>query len=302
LAAPACANLRLREKRFRIEIVIASMQRFGNRRLVGVVNWVLAIVCALLLMRLVVVLVDGVRVDFEPIPLTLDPPESHPIGDREWRLFGEPVEPDYGFDTPLPPTPLQLRLRGVVTGERGYAIIVDGQGDEGVYRAGDSVPGAAEVVRIQPRRVVLERAGTREALELPGASGDRGPTTRTGAVPSRPDGALARGVGIGSLASMTSRFRLDPEVLARRITILPVAGGGFRVRAGRDAAVFTQLGFHANDIVLAINGQPVSNRSDVSAVFGSIERDEPLAITVRRGDRQIVLTPDLSNLAGAEPR
>ena len=273
----------------------------GSRRLAGVLSWILLAVVAILLIRLVVVLVDGVRVDFEPIPLSDAPARSSPTGELEWRMFGVPVEPDYGFDAPLPPTPLQLRLRGVVTGERGYAIIVDAQGDEGVYRAGDVVPGDAEVFRIQARRVVLERAGAREALELPGARSGRSQPARTSAAPARRDGALASGVGIGSLASMTSQFRLDPDALARRISIIPVAGGGFRVRAGRDATIFTRLGFHANDIVLAINGQPVSNRSDVSAVFGNFNPGEPLAITVRRGDRQIVLTPDLSNLVGADP-
>lgn len=281
----------------------ASIQLPGGRRLAGLFSWVLFGACVLLLLRLVIILIDGVRVDFEPIPLVSSPALPAPTGNLEWRMFGVPEETDYGFDAPLPPTPLQLRLRGVVTGERGYAIIVDAEGDEGVYRAGDVVPGDAEVVRIQPRRVVLERAGAREALELPGArSSARGPAIQAGAETDRPEGALARGVGIGSLASMTSQFRLDPAVLARRITILPVAGGGFRVRAGRDAVIFTQLGFQANDIVVAINGQPVSNRNDVSAVFGNINPGQPLAITVRRGDRQIVLTPDLSNLVGADSR
>lgn len=282
----------------------ATMQAFGARQAIAVLTWLLAAVCALLVLRIAVLTIDGVRVDFQPIPLPEFGRQAPLATSAEWRIFGVPTEPDYGFDQPLPPTPLQLRLRGVVTGERGYAIIVDGRGDEGVYRIGDVVPGDAEVVRIEGRRVVLERAGVREALELPGAQ----QAASSRAVRSAPrqtaadDDGLASGVGIGSLASMTSQFRLDPEVLARRITILPVAGGGFRVRAGRDAAIFTRLGFHANDVVLAINGQPVDNRADVSAVFERFNPGEPLAITVRRGERQIVLTPDLSNLAGADSR
>ena len=153
---------------------------------------------------------------------------------------------------------------------------------------------------IEPRRVVLERNGAREALELPGSGASTAAgAASTGKEEPRQPGGLASGVGIGSLSSMTSGFSLDPNELARRITILPVAGGGFRVRAGRDAAIFTQLGFHANDIVLAINGQPVDNQADVRAVFESFRPGQPLAITVRRGDRQLVLTPDLSNLGEA---
>ena len=94
---------------------------------------------------------------------------------------------------------------------------------------------------------------------------------------------------------MTGAFALNPDELAQRITILPVAGGGFRVRAGRDATLFTRLGFHVNDIVTAINGQPVSTQADVRAVFENYNPGQRIAITVRRGDRQLVLTPDLAD-------
>lgn len=279
----------------------ATLERFDARRLLPALNGALIAICVFLVVRAGIVLVDGVNVEFEPLPAPERQSVSAPAFATDWRMFGEPVEPDYGFDQPLPPTPLSLRLRGVVTGDRGYAIIVDAAGDEGVYRVGDVVPGEAEVVTIQPRRVVLERDGAREALELPGAGA--AVTRASGTEPaSRPDDGLASGVGIGSLASMTSQFGIDPEALANRITILPVAGGGFRVRAGRDAAIFTQLGFHANDVVLAINGRPVDDRADVEAVFRDFRPDRPLAITVRRGDRQLVLTPDLSNFGGARSR
>lgn len=273
--------------------MIASLNRLAVPRAANAVSWLLVVVCVLLVARIGVVLVDGVNVDYQPLPFSPSSERVATLPATDWRMFGDPAEPDYGFAQPLPPTPLSLRLRGVVTGERGYAIIVDAEGNEGVYRAGDTLPGDAEVVTIEPRRVVLERNAVREALELPGSG------TSTAAAPRARNEAcgrdgLASGVGIGSLASMTSAFRLDPDELAQRITILPVAGGGFRVRAGRDAAIFTQLGFHANDIVLAINGQPVDNRADVRAVFESFRPGEPLAITVRRGERQLVLTPDLS--------
>lgn len=276
--------------------MIASLNRLAVPRAANAVSWLLVVVCVLLVARIGVVLVDGVDVDYQPLPFSPSSERVATLPATDWRMFGDPVEPDYGFAQPLPPTPLSLRLRGVVTGERGYAIIVDAEGNEGVYRAGDTLPGDAEVVTIEARRVVLERNATREALELPGSgtSTAAAPRTRDEARPR--DGDLPSGVGIGSLASMTSAFRLDPNELAQRITILPVAGGGFRVRAGRDAAIFTQLGFHANDIVLAINGQPVDNQADVRAVFESFRPGEPLAITVRRGERQLVLTPDLSML------
>lgn len=281
--------------------MIVALNRFAVPGAANAVSWLLVVVCVLLVARIGVVLVDGVDVDYQPLPFSPSSERVAMLPETDWRMFGDPAEPDYGFAQPLPPTPLSLRLRGVVTGERGYAIIVDAEGNEGVYRAGDTLPGDAEVVTIEPRRVVLERNAVREALELPGSGTSTAAAPRVRNEPRGRDG-LASGVGIGSLGSMTSGFSLNPDELARRITILPVAGGGFRVRAGRDAAIFTQLGFHANDIVLAINGHPVDNQADVRAVFESFRPGEPLAITVRRGERQLVLTPHLSMLGEAGQR
>lgn len=281
--------------------MIASFSRFDSGRTLTAANWLLVGICALLVVRLAIVLVDGVEVDYQPLPFSPSAAAATTSPDRDWRMFGDPSDVDHGFEQPLPATPLSLRLRGVVTGDRGYAVILDAEGNEGVYRAGDEVPGQAEVITIQARRVVLERDGAREALELPGSESPRPRESRKASNSGNEQNSVS-GMGIGSLASMTSRFSLDPEALAQRITILPVAGGGFRVRAGRDAAIFTQLGFHANDVVLAINGEPVDNQGDVRDVFESINPGQPLAITVRRGDRQRVLTPDLSNLGGANSR
>lgn len=274
--------------------------RFSSTAVTRAVPALLAVACAWLLLRMLLLLVDGIEVDFQP--LQYQPQAASPVTPAriDWRMFGEPVEADYGFAQALPPTPLSLRLRGVVTGERGYAIIVDADGNEGVYRAGDEVPGGAEVLAIEPRRVVLARDGAREALELPGGSAVARRTESRPVQDAKPPGAMS-GLGIGSLGSITSQFGLDPNELAQRITILPVTGGGFRVRAGRDAQIFTLLGFHANDVVLAINGQPVNNQADVRRLFEGADPGMPLAITVRRGDRQLVLTPDLAELFGASP-
>ena len=282
--------------------MIAFSSRFESGAVLAVANWLLLGICGLLVLRLGILLVDGVEIEYQPLPFASSAAPATTLPEGDWRMFGDPSATDYGFEQPLPQTPLALRLRGVVTGERGYAIIMDGEGNEGVYRAGDEVPGRAEVITIQARRVVLERDGSREALVLPESGSSTRPPARDSSADDGAESGLASGIGIGSLASMTSGLALDPDALARRITILPVAGGGFRVRAGRDAAIFTQLGFHANDVVLAINGESVQNQADVRAVFESMNPAEPLAITVRRGERQRVLTPDLSNLGGANRR
>lgn len=212
----------------------------------------------------------------------------------DWDLFGEAGETSRPAVRPVRATPLNLRLLGAVTGERGYAIIRDADGRESVYRAGDDLPGGARLEAIESRRVILARDGGREALELPeGAGGEVARPRRdsTGADSSDAGGGSA--VSAASLPDMTARYLADPQQLAGRISVLPVAGGGFRVRAGRDAELFTALGLHANDVVVSVNGQPLNNEADVMALFQSINPDQRLAITVRRDGREMVLIPDL---------
>ncbi|MBY6205574.1 type II secretion system protein N [Halomonas denitrificans] len=263
--------------------------------------------CALAAAVLIEQAVTGPRLPAAP---AIDLPDvaisraTEPLTEVDWGLFGEPAAQDYGLVQAVEPTPLKLRLRGAVAGRNGYAIIVDADGNEGVYRVGDELPGDARVTEIETRRVLLRRSGRIEALALPGgAEATAGPArAASSSARSMAQTAAARngdadapaGIGAGSLSSLTSAFTLDPDRLAREITILPVAGGGFRVRAGRDAALFQRLGFELNDVVLAINGRPVSTQADVRAVFGDYNPGERIAITVRRGDRQLVLTPDLS--------
>ncbi len=276
--------------------LIHSMPPF-DRLLRGLALLACALAAAVLIEQAVTgphVAADG-RID---LPRVASAPAAESLADVDWSVFGEPAARDYGLVQAVEPTPLRLRLRGAVAGRNGYAIIVDADGNEGVYRVGDELPGEARVTDIETRRVLLRRSGRIEALALPGgAEAASGPARSTASrPPAERNGAgeATRGIGVGSLSSLTAGFTLDPDRLAEQITILPVAGGGFRVRAGRNAAMFQQLGFELNDVVLAINGQPVSTRADVRAVFGDYNPGERIAITVRRGDRQLVLTPDLS--------
>ncbi|MDT8437746.1 MAG: type II secretion system protein N [Wenzhouxiangellaceae bacterium] len=271
---------------------------FDIERLAGWLQFVLIVACLLLALRAVLIAVDGVAVEFRPIEYQPVARTTLPTVDGRAAagLFGNAVLADHGFDVPLPATPLELRLRGTVSGERGYAIIVDARGDEDVYRVDDELPGGARVIAIESRRVVLERAGLREALELSAGLAARAsrppPTVSENVAPA------VQGLGVASFASFADGLRLDPAALAREITILPVAGGGFRVSAGRNAAVFQALGLQRNDIVLAINGRPVDNQADLRALFETLDPGQGLAITVRRGDQQRVLTPGLDGWTG----
>jgi len=255
------------------------------------------------------------------------PPIPLPAGDegatgREslatWHLFGKSAPAAPLFETlDLPETPLALRLRGIVAapdGTDGYALIADDRGGEAVYRIGQEVPGGAQVVAIRPDQVVLERGGRRETLRLERdsalAAGSR--TGGNSAFTTSPGtGGAASGTAAGkttapltitaALPNLMPGIRMDAAQLANQIQVMPVAGGGFRVFPGRDTRLFSELGLEANDIVEQVNGRTLTNPAEALGLFQQIQGGEALSLTVRRGERQLVLRPDMERLRALQP-
>jgi serine protease Do len=80
---------------------------------------------------------------------------------------------------------------------------------------------------------------------------------------------------------------VDPE-LARRYD-LPVDRGALvrKVHPGSPAA---DAGLAEGDVVVGVGGQPVTAREDVATALYSVELGAPVALAVRRGDRDLALS------------
>lgn len=263
-----------------------------------------------LLVRLIWLFVVGPQVDPDPVPpipritqsANLDQPFEH-------ALFGASDQLSRPRPVVATATGSRLRLLGMMSGgSGGFAVIADASGDEDVYRPGDELPDGSVLEAIEAQRVIIDRNGEREALDLDRERPSTGPV-RSASRPtsSAPVAASIPGLrgfdsGAGaSAASFTGRGsaadgRLDATGLARQISVMPVAGGGFRVRPGRDARLFAELGLQINDIVTAVNGQPLQSENDARALFADVMRRGEVAITVTRQGRELTLRPDLETI------
>lgn len=252
--------------------------------------------------RLLWQLVDGPEipaVEMPPVPRASNAGTA--TYDERWELFGRDHRAPLVMPSQVDVSPLALRLRGVVSsGENsGYAVIA-GEGGESVYRPGDELADGVMLEAVEPRRVLIRRGGEIEALELPRearsaapSGGTRPVSAQTAAVGPIPG---IRGMSGDDIDRAAAGFGLDNANLAGAINIMPVRGGGFRVRPGRDAAIFRQLGLHADDVITAVNGQPVQSEQDARRIFDEVMRTGELAITVQRQGRELVLRPDLRGL------
>lgn len=273
---------------------------------------VLALLIVWLFVRMVWLVLGGVQVDSAPVPpVPRVAPTSGDSGEFRWDLFGAgPSRP--AVVRAAPATGSSLRLKGVVTGEHGYAVIAGNGGGDEVYRVGDELPGGGELEAIEPRRVLIARNGRTESLAIdPDSatpSSGRGPANRpTGErgvqVEARLPGIQGlqspTGISAASLPDIGSSLGINASQLAGAISVMPVAGGGFRVRPGRDARLFGELGLQVNDIVTAVNGQPLESEQAVQRLFSEVLGSGEVSITVRRQGREVTLRPDLEQIMGS---
>lgn len=274
------------------------------RRSAQLATLAIALVGAVLLWLVVQLgwlLLAGPDVEMDPVP----PLPAMAQGSREslrfnYPLFGRSDEPAALVPTTVPSRRDNLRLRGIVSGERAYAIIADERGRESVYREDDRLADGSRIERIERTRVILERGGQRESLELrPDQASTRpaAPSSEASSqISQRPAGALFPAGSEGfNLSSLPNLGNLDSQ-LASQISILPVSSGGFRVRPTRDARLFAELGLQVNDIVTAVNGQPLESEEAVRTLFNDLLQGGEIAITITRQGQELVLRPDTDRL------
>lgn len=222
------------------------------------------------------------------------------------HLLGEAkVAPPTGGDQPIeaPKTRLNLKLRGVMaTGDpaTAMAIIGDGKGKELPYRQGDKVPGNAKLHEIYADRVILDRAGRLETLPLPrerlektsARAGDKRGGRRSLPQP-RPQAATSAGA---ALKEMRDSLTSDPQKFWSQVRVEPqykdgnITGYTFR---HKDHQVMRSLGIRPSDVIVAVNGLPVSDPSSLAQLQGMLSSAQSVSLSIERNGRQQTLDIDM---------
>ncbi len=269
----------------------ATLSPRQSARLALLTMAAMALLVVWLLVRLLWLVLVGPEVQSAPLPPL---PQTQASASQRERfshpLFGRADDPAAVVAPIAPARGDNLRLRGIVSGPRAYAIIADQNGRETVYREDDELPDGSRVQRIEAQRVILLRSGRQEALELNPDRLDTAPANRP-AGDSRGDTA--------SRLNLANLQRLPDQAgsgMASQVSILPVSSGGFRVRPSRDARWFAELGLQVNDVVTAVNGQPLETEDDARALFRDVLQGGDLAITINRQGQELVLRPDTERL------
>ncbi len=168
--------------------------------------------------------------------------------------------------THAPKTRLDLVLRGVLAhtpAEKALAMISRGSGRQEVYAIGDKLPGDAELAEVHPDRVIIEYQGRYETLPLEKTRGVPIQSTGKTARPSKRPPSHVQNIDPSRASRLRREYLKNPAKLLSMVNIKQQRTDGklvgFAIEPKGDASLFNQLGLQAGDVVMSVNGIPVSN-------------------------------------------
>ena len=257
-----------------------------------------------------------------PPPLVREPkrPASYYASIQSRDIFNsakpEPEKPK----EPPKPTELKLKLWGVVVHADGssYCVIEDlTTRKQDLYRISDTVAGSAVVKQIEWDRVILDRDGKDEILELSPPPG--GAPISAGVAPARalPPGAAPIASAPQSVQPVQpgqpgqpgqppqnphirqvseNQYQIDKsEVdaaldnmnqLFTQVRAVPHFEGGrsvgFRLFAIRQGSIFDEIGLKNGDVIQQINGADLSDPAKALALFQQLRNEQNLSVNILR--------------------
>lgn len=181
-------------------------------------------------------------------------------------------------------TSLQLTLFGTRIDEvsgQGSAIIAGADDQQNSYGVGDEIMPGVILKSVAFDSVTIERGGALEQLFLDqSAPIDESRESDEGYASIETDGSLADEQASGDSG-------LSVEQLRSGITFLPRRENGrttgLVLRGVGDSSVFRTAGFREGDMLVEVNGGPISNAADVQRAFAQATPGSKLSATVERG-------------------
>ena len=180
-------------------------------------------------------------------------------------------------------TSLNLLLFGVRANESsggGSAIIAGEDGIQNSFAVGEEVAPGVTLDAVAFDHVILSRGGVKESLYL-----DQSVPAET----VSPSGTAPQAV-----PSASATGGLNAQTLQKAIGFAPRNEGGrvtgLVLKAQDDGTMLRLAGFQAGDIVVAVNGRPVSSATDIIAQFRPGSR---ISVEVERGGSKVSIALNL---------
>jgi len=228
-------------------------------------------------------------------------PEAAQLAAQSQDQPAEILNPDEMAETKL-----NLQLNGVITSEvqEHARAIIDTGNKQALYRIGEEIAGnrGVKLAKVMEQRAILDNNGRFESLWLYSEedfkksasvrrSSNRAPSSgRPAAVSAaRPvQHSIARSQLPRSISDVV-RFSVHRE------------GGamvGYKIRPGRDRALFEQVGLKTGDVVTSVNGRAMTDPKQLREVYQDLKTATEASLVVRRDNNEIPITIRVDNTGG----
>jgi general secretion pathway protein C len=200
--------------------------------------------------------------------------------------------PDPNSTVAFKRTDLNLKLWGTALANdpaRSFAIIEDQAARRQVlYRVGDSILEVATLARVEWDRVILDRDGAEEVLEISSA--------RASGKGAAPGGATGAGAGERIRKTADNKFLIDRRELEQTVAninevftqarAVPFFENGktvgFRVFAIKPGSVFEKIGLQNGDVINRVNGVELTDPTKAISLFTELQNEGHIAVDLQR--------------------
>jgi general secretion pathway protein C len=219
--------------------------------------------------------------------------EAHLFGVAATRAGGEVL------------STLNIKLRGVLAGPTGFAILNTGDRDQTARVGGEVVPGVVlEAVHAQHvmlrRNGALERVNLEERQQLATAPAPQDPARRARPRVAAPEPAAPRAAtpraGARSqrpepyapVGDVSTEQPADAPAPPPAPVVAPPAGPGAAAKglvvgAVPPGSLLERIGLQPGDVIRSVNGEAVTTEADVARILQSRGAQSPIAAEVQRG-------------------
>jgi general secretion pathway protein C len=208
-------------------------------------------------------------------------------------------------------TNLHIKLLGTSTLTLSQPFIIvedDNNHEQSLYRMGDDIPDAGELVGVFKDHAIILHQGHRIKLEMPADQNGRpAEMPRPFGLPGRvfPRNLMRRSVSENGIRQVDSnryvlaRSTVDNSLnnmasLFTQVRAIPNLGpdgqsNGFKLSEIQPDSVFQQIGLRDGDILTDVGGQRVGDPSKAFQLLSSLRTQNSINLTVLRGGQPIQL-------------
>ena len=200
-----------------------------------------------------------------------------------------------------------------LSGSKPFAIIESSNGDQALYRLGDTIPNVGRLLAIGPDRAIILHNGRRVAIQIPREDDGqpeniqpfRGPVRRPfinnpmmqrrrmmGASPDKGVRKLADNRYLLKRATVNSNLQNMSRLFTEIRAVPKMQNGsstGFQLSEIQPGSIFQEIGLQDGDVLTAAQGQPVNDPVKAMELLQTLRNQSSITLNVIRNGAPLQL-------------